>query len=206
MPADTRTRILETASRLFHEQGYAATGVATILREAGVNSGSLYHFFPSKEALLIGVLAWYQTMLGPLIMEPVEAAETDPVERIFVLLAVYRRGLAETDCRLGCPIGNLALEVSDTHPEVRPEIDVNFVRWAAWVERWLDEAGDRLPAATDRGALARFVLTVMEGGLMQARAADDLRPFDQAVALLRDYFDRLCGPAAHPTDSQEVPR
>ena len=46
----TRDRILETARRLFHEQGYHATGIATILREAGVNSGSLYHFFESKDA------------------------------------------------------------------------------------------------------------------------------------------------------------
>ena len=39
----TRERILRTAFQLFHEQGYHATGVATILREAGLNPGSLYH-------------------------------------------------------------------------------------------------------------------------------------------------------------------
>jgi len=39
--------------------------------------------------------------------------------------------------------------------------------------------------------LARFVLTVMEGGLMQARAAGELRPFDESVAQLRAYFDAL---------------
>ncbi|MEE8447296.1 MAG: helix-turn-helix domain-containing protein, partial [Gemmatimonadota bacterium] len=50
--SETRDRILEVAARLFHKRGFRATGVATILREAGVNSGSLYHFFPSKEAVL----------------------------------------------------------------------------------------------------------------------------------------------------------
>ena len=39
--------------------------------------------------------------------------------------------------------------------------------------------------------LARFVLTVMEGGLMQARAAGDLKPFDESVAELRGYFSLL---------------
>ena len=53
---DTRERILRTAFQLFHEQGFNATGVATIAREAGVNPGSLYHFFESKDDLLLAVL------------------------------------------------------------------------------------------------------------------------------------------------------
>lgn len=191
MAPDTRERLLQTAARLFHEQGFAATGVATICREAGVNAGSLYHFFPSKDALLLGVLRWYEDHLDPIIMGPVEAAEPDPIERIFVLLSRYRAGMVATECRMGCPVGNLALEVSDTHPEARPHIDTNFTNWSARIEGWLDEAADRLPTGTDRGALARFVLTVMEGGIMQARASDELGPFDDSVRQLRAYIDSL---------------
>src|SRR5215470_16101029 len=101
----TRARILETARRLFYEQGYHATGIATILREADVNSGSLYHFFSSKEALLKGVLEHYVDLLRPAVMEPAEAATRDPVERIFTLLANYRAGLELARCKMGCPIG-----------------------------------------------------------------------------------------------------
>jgi AcrR family transcriptional regulator len=46
----TRERLLETSARLFLDQGYHATGVSTILAEAGVNAGSLYHFFPGKRS------------------------------------------------------------------------------------------------------------------------------------------------------------
>lgn len=196
MAPDTRDRILQTAARLFHEQGYAATGVATICREAGINSGSLYHFFASKDELLLGVLRWYEDHLDPIVMGPVEAVEPDPVERIFRLLANYRAGMVATECRMGCPVGNLALEVSDTHPEARPHIDVNFHNWAARIESWLVEAGERLPAGTDRRALSRFVLTVMEGGIMQARASDELGPYDDSVRQLRAYIDSLLERAA----------
>ena len=201
MPPETRQRILDAAARLFHEQGYAATGISTILREAGVNAGSLYHFFPNKDALLVAVLEYYRDALRPVVMDPPEASTADPIERIFTLLAWYRDIMVQTGCRLGCPIGNLALELSDTHPEIRPLIDVNFRNWAAAIESWLDEAADRLPPDCDRGALSRFILTVMEGGLMQARAADDLGPFDDSVAVLRDHMARLCADA--PT-SQET--
>lgn len=187
----TRERILDAAARLFHEQGFAATGISTLLREADVNSGSLYHFFASKEALLSGVLERYTEMLDPIVLAPRERAEKDPIERVFTLLAWYRGGLLQSGCGLGCPIGNLALELSDTYPEIRPMIRRNFDGWKAGVQRWLEEAGARLPDDVDRGELAAFVLTVMEGGIMQARAERSLAPFDASVAQLRSYFDML---------------
>ena len=69
----TRERLLQTAFQLFHEQGYHATGVATILREAGVNAGSMYHFFSSKDDLLLKVLEFALDYLEPMVMGPAEA-------------------------------------------------------------------------------------------------------------------------------------
>jgi AcrR family transcriptional regulator len=189
--AETRDRIIGAARRLFHEQGYAATGVATILREAGVHPGSLYHHFADKEAVLSAVLETYPALLEPMVTGPVERATSDPIERVMALLAFYRRELVRTGCRMGCPIGNLALEVSDDHPDVRPLVQANFAAWTATVARWLGDAADRLPKGTDRDRLARFVLAVMEGAVMQARADDDLASFDAATAELRRHFELL---------------
>jgi AcrR family transcriptional regulator len=188
---NTRDRIVRTAFQLFHEQGYNATGVATIVREADVNPGSLYHFFESKDALLLGVLEFALRYLGEAVMNPVEAQTADPMDRVFTLLKHYRQRMERERCRLGCPIGNLALEVSDGNADARRLVHSNFENWASRVEGWLNDAGDRLPADVDRRQLARFVLTVMEGGLMQSRAAGHLGPFDESVAVLRDYFRRL---------------
>lgn len=193
----TRDRILETARRLFHEQGYHATGISTILREAGVNSGSLYHFFASKDELLVGVLEYYTRLLHPVVMGPVEQSTGDGIDRIFALLKNYRDGLASLDFRMGCPIGNLALEVADDHAQARALIVSNFESWAATVGSWLESARDRLPRQTDLEALSRFVLTVMEGGMMQARAARDIAPMDQSINNLRSYFALLQMQAQH---------
>jgi TetR/AcrR family transcriptional repressor of nem operon len=189
--SDTRQRLLETAFQLFHEQGYHATGVATILREAGVNPGSMYHFFSSKDDLLLKVLEFALGYLEPMVIGPVEAEAADPIERVFALLHQYRARIGANDCRMGCPIGNLALEVSDGNSQARELIHRNFENWAGRVEGWLNDAGDALPGGLDRAKLARFVLTVMEGGLMQARAAGHMGPFDDSVAVLRDHFARL---------------
>jgi AcrR family transcriptional regulator len=191
MPLNTKDTLLDAAARLFHEQGFAATGVSTILRESGANSGSLYHFFPTKESLLVGVLKRYTEMLRPVVMDPIERQTQDPIERVFALLAWYRGGMVATGCKLGCPIGNLALELADNHPDVRELCDVNFANWVDAVRQWLDDAGERLPKDFDRRELAQMVLNTMEGGIMQARSRGSVEPFDAAVRQLRKYFDYL---------------
>jgi AcrR family transcriptional regulator len=176
---------------LFLEQGFTATGVAQILQKADARSGSLYHFFPTKEDLLLAVLERYKDLLWPIVMQPVFDRVTDPIERIFGVLDGYRRMLTMTGCGQGCPIGNLALELSDSLPAARELIAENFGGWKDAIRQCLDEAAGRLPADLDRRRLASFVLAVMEGGVMQAKAYRRLDPFDAAVTQLRDYFDRL---------------
>ncbi len=193
MATDTKDRILEVAARLFAEQGYHATGVAGILRAGGVKSGSLYHFFSSKEDLLVAVMQRHLDLLRPRILERAEAESTsdDPLEHVFSLLGIYRRSLLISGITLGCPVGDLALGVGNSVPRVRTLIEEYFSAWIAQVQVWLDAAGSRLPAGLDRGALSHQVLAVAQGGIIQARAAESLDPYDACVAQLRSTFELL---------------
>ena len=187
----TAERLVFAAMRLFSEKGYGSTSVADILREAGANSGSLYHAFPTKQDLLLAVLALYRDGIGPMLLAPAWAGVDDPIDRVFALLAAYRRMLVENDCVYGCPIGSLALELHEPDPPVRELLAVNFDGWVAAIEGCLDAARNRLPKATDTRALGQFVLTVMEGGVMQSRTHRSIEAFDAGVTMLRDYFNRL---------------
>jgi AcrR family transcriptional regulator len=184
----TRERIVMAAMELFWEKGYHSTSIADILKKAGANSGSLYHFFPAKQNLLTAVLDTYVEGIYPMLLDPAWDGVDDPIERIFALLARYRELLVETECFFGCPIGNLALEMHEPDPAVREKLAANFSAWTKAIEQCLDGAADRLPADVDRQALAQFVLTTMEGGVMQARTHRKLAPFDASVGQLRNYF------------------
>lgn len=188
MKTETRERILEVARKLFWEQGYTATGIAQILRAADARSGSLYYFFPTKEDLLLAVLERYQDMLEPMVVRPVFEHVRDPIERIFGILDGYRRLLVATKYQHGCPIGNLALEVSNAQPPARKLLAENFTGWRKVIEQCLAGAAGCLPASLDREQLALFVLTTMEGAVMLARTYQSLEPYDAAIAQLRDYF------------------
>ena len=191
MTKKTRDRLIEAARRLFWEQGYTATGIAQIVQAAGARSGSLYYFFPTKEDLLRAVLETYKDLLEPCVVQPVFERVRDPIERIFGILDGYRRQLAATKYRHGCPIGNLALEVGNVIPAARSLLAENFSAWQRVIETCLEEASGRLPAGLDRGQVALFVLTTMEGAVMLARTYRSLEPYDAAVSQLRDYFALL---------------
>ena len=188
---DTRSRLVLAAMQLFWAKGYNSTSIADVLQTAKVNSGSLYYFFPGKTDLLVAVLDMYHDGIRQMLLEPAWAGVNDPIERIFALLAHYRQSLADTDCFYGCPIGSLALELHEPDPPVRERLAKNFSAWIDAIAECLQQAKARMPAELDRRELAQFVLTTMEGGVMQARTFRDIAYFDAAVRQLRQYFKRL---------------
>ena len=187
----TRDRLVFAAMKLFGEKGYLSTSVQDILREAGANAGSLYHAFPTKQDVLVAVLDLYRQGIEPMLLAPAWSGIDDPVDRVFALLALYRRLIVETECQYGCPIGSIALELHDADPIVRERLAENFTGWVDAVEASLRSAAGRFRPGTDFRALAEMALNVMEGGVMQARTFRDVAPFDRAVAQYRAYLDAL---------------
>jgi AcrR family transcriptional regulator len=193
-PADrrgTRERLIEAAMELFVLHGYGPTGLAQIARRAEAHPGSLYHFFPTKEDLLAATLEKRKELLWPEVLEPIWSRIDDPLERVFGLLEGYRRMLELTEFRHGCPIGNLVLELAESHPHARGLLAENFDNWLDFVQRCFAEARERLPEETDPRALAVFVLTTMEGAVMLARTYRSFEAYDAAIVSLRDYVERL---------------
>jgi hypothetical protein len=116
------------------------------------------------------------------------------------VLADYRHRLVVCNLEYEYPIGKLSLEVGRRSEAAREKIAANFAAWRRHIRNCLDAAADRLPPNVDRDALAAFVLTVMEGGVMQARAHHDLALYDESIQNLRNYFNMLLAQrAANPT-------
>lgn len=204
---------------LFVFHGYERTGLAQIARRAGANPGSLYYFFPTKEDLLAATLERRKVLLQPEVLAPIWARVSDPIERVFGLLAGYRQMLIMTEFDHGCPIGNLVIELANSHANIRRLLAENFDNWLGAVQACFEEARERLPARTQPRQLAVFVLTTMEGAVMLARTYRDFEAYDAAVVTLRDYIERLLAegrdwappeeaavpPALPPQLSQETP-
>jgi AcrR family transcriptional regulator len=176
------------AAGLFLRQGYAATGVNEIMQRAGVTAGSFYHFFATKEELLLAVV----DRLGGELEAELEAAAAgggEPLGRLLAAVAAARsRRAAEAP---GSPLGVLAAELSVSHPEVRARIAAVY---AAWIERasgLLAAGGAQLPAELDLRALARFILAALEGGLLLARLEAGAGAIDDVAAGIERHLELL---------------
>jgi len=139
----TRGQLIAIATRMFAERGYEDTSIEAVLREAGVSRGSLYHHFPSKEALFEAVAEEVETSVGAQTLlaasgseGPVEALQAgfvawirlagDPVVRRILLidapsvLGWERWRAMEEHHALG--LIRAALQAIADHGKVRPEL------------------------------------------------------------------------------------
>lgn len=112
-----RERILETAARLFYEQGYRATGVNQIVEEAGVAKASFYHHFASKEAL---AEAWLEARHRSWMSDFRSAvdAHEQPERRLAAVFEFLERWAEEPGYR-GCAFLNMTSEFPDGRTAVR---------------------------------------------------------------------------------------
>jgi AcrR family transcriptional regulator len=191
---NTRDRLIDSARYLFWERGFAETSMVDLLTHARVNSGSFYHFFESKEALLRAVLEDYLHLLKPMVVDPAFAQTNEPMARIFAILAGYRARILQTDCKYGCPLGRLALEIDPENLPAHKLIAENFQSWIGVVRECIEQLKDRLPKSTNPDALSTYVLAVMEGGVMLSRSYGSVEPFDRAIGQLREHFRLLLKP------------
>ena len=126
------------------------------MRRAGVNTGSVYHFFPGKQDVLLAVLTAYRDGIDAMLLTPAWGTIDDPIERVFALLARYRVLIVQNHCTYGCPIGSLALELHEPDPAVRELLAENFQAWTGAVEKNVRAAKLTLPKgghAQDGGGL-----------------------------------------------------
>ena len=174
---DTRRRIVEAARDLIYSRSYSDVGVQAICAEAGVKKGSFYHFFPSKRDLTLAVVDELLVLFRQRL-EQAFVQEVPPMERLdhFVrsTYELQRALKLEGGAMLGCPFGNLALEMSTQDEVIRCRLDRVFSELQGYFERALAEALDRGDLATlDVEATAEAMFAYMEGVMLMAKTRND---------------------------------
>ncbi len=178
--SDARERLIDTAVGLIRARSYASVSVDDLCRNAGVRKGSFYHFFPSKRDLALATLdAWWEGTRSE-VLEPAFQPDVPPLQRIERAFQRSVRQQALTKQRnghfLGCPFGNLALELAAQDETMRLRLEATFGRFAGYFERALLEARDAGQVApdTDVQATAQALLAYLYGAILLAKTADDV--------------------------------
>ena len=182
----THERIVSAAARAIRRSGYDGTGVADIMKEAGLTHGAFYAHFASREAMLAEAAsrACAESAAAAADVVAQEPAGT----ALAAMLGAYLSHAHVENVELGCPLAALGSETSRQAPEVRRVATRHITELIDLGARQLPDWGQ--PSAHER---ALVTLSTMVGALLLARAVDDPGLSDS----LRDAALKHLLPAAH---------
>jgi len=193
-PERTRQRLLQAAFREIHRSGFQSAGIDAILAATNVTKGALYYHFESKETLGYAVVEeiiakftrdrWLRPMLS----------EGQPID---ILIGVVRRIPARLkDVRAGCPLLNLAQEMSPLDEQFRKRLESIFLDWQEGVATLLRKGQSQGTVRRDLNPdeTASFLVAMVEGYATLAKNAQDTKVWNAGIRNIVEWLKSLRAP------------
>ncbi len=186
--ASTRQRILETAAKLMYKNGVNGTSIDDVLNASSTGKSQFYHYFTNKDALVKELIDYHLAALPA-----AQAAMLDNLGSVAGIDAWldqvvldYKSGVYAQ----GCPIGNLASELSGQNEELRQNLQATFNHWETRLEAGLIQmrAKGQLRSGVDPIQLATFCVAAIEGALLLAKTNQSVTPLESTVAQVKSHI------------------
>ncbi|PXX68729.1 TetR family transcriptional regulator [Nocardia tenerifensis] len=185
-----RTRLIESAIELVREQGVHAAGLAALLDRSKASRNSLYQHFPSGKSELVATAT---TIAGARLSAVIEkiTASRPPDRWLEALFGWWVSTLTASSFRTGCPIAGAAL--AESEPGVQSSAGAVFSEWHEKLGAGFATAG---LSAEEANSFASFVISAIEGAIVQSRAMKSTAPLTDAQRHLTVLLERYLPPAA----------
>lgn len=191
-PDVTRDKLLNAAFYEIHLRGFQAASLDTILARAGVTKGALYHHFPDKASLGYAVLD--EVVRGLMLLRWAAVSTTDdPVTGLQRILVERSAEMTPEMVELGCPLNNLAQEMSPLDEGFRRRVNATLDEWtdafASALER--GQADGTVRRDFDSRKVAGFLVSSVEGSYGVAKGAKSTRMFRSNLEVLSSFLESL---------------
>ncbi|MCZ8511606.1 TetR/AcrR family transcriptional regulator [Paenibacillus filicis] len=186
-----KQEIISIATEIIHSKGYQPTSISDILDASNIGKGQFYHYFASKYDLGLAVVEYIiQNMTNPLITNTLQSKD-DPKSKINKMLdwvIAYHSGMQE---KLGCPIGNLAIEMSEHDETFRSKIQHFLTRWIEAIDNSLAEMieQNQLNSNVDTRKSAEAIASMVQGGILLMKNQKDIQILKNVVDMIRLQFN-----------------
>jgi len=192
-PDATRERLLQAAFTEIYKRGYIAASVDRIVEESGLTKGALYHHFGSKKGLARAVIdsiisrSVVDSFLSPL-GDPV-----DPIDAIKTCITTKIGQLTPEMVACGCPLNNLAQELSASDDDFREQIEALYERWRMGLTDVLARGQREGSVRHDVDAIevATFIVATLSGIAGFAKSARSVDVARRSTKILLGFLDTL---------------
>jgi TetR/AcrR family transcriptional regulator, transcriptional repressor for nem operon len=196
-PERTRERLLKAGFREVYRSGFQSASIDSILAATNVTKGALYHHFKSKEALGHAIIdEVIATFPRDRWLLPLQRGEDkNPIDALIGIVHAIPSGPRELNG--GCPLVNLAQEMSQLDEQFRKRLEAIFRGWQEGVAQALRRGqsqgtvrGDLVPEET-----ASFLIAMVEGYEVLAKNAQDVEVWNAGVRNIVGWLQSLRAPA-----------
>jgi TetR/AcrR family transcriptional regulator, transcriptional repressor for nem operon len=193
-PERTRERLLQAAFREVYRSGFQSAGLDTILASTGVTKGALYHHFKSKEGLGYAVV---EEVIGPDLrakwLLPLKTCK-DPIDALIGI--VQGESVRHEDVRGGCPLNNLAQEMSPLDEGFRKRLAMVFHAWQEGIASALREGQVHgiVRRDVEPAEAAGFLIATLEGYVSLAKNAQDAKVMKAGIRNIVVWLESLRPP------------
>jgi len=176
----TRQKIINSAYNLFYKRGFNGTSIDDILKDSGLNKGSLYHIFKSKKELLLAVI---EEKIAYSLEQKYMDIET--IEQPLKCLGEKLLTTDSFDFKHGCALNNLVQEMTPVDEDIAKALlkvynDLEHYYFLALREEDMSDKEKKL--------LAKMMVATIEGAIMAAKAAQDKEPY---ILIVQQLFKNL---------------
>jgi TetR/AcrR family transcriptional repressor of nem operon len=206
-PERTRERLLKAGFREVYRSGFQSASIDTILAAANVTKGALYYHFESKEALGHAIVdEVVATFLRNRWLLPLQQGEDkDPIDALIDI--VQSIPAQPRDVKGGCPLVNLAQEMSLLDEQFRKRLEAMFHAWQESVAMALQRGQSQETVRHDvvPEEAASFLIAIVEGYEVLAKNAQDVKVWNAGIRNIVGWLQSLRAPSQSAKSGRRMP-
>jgi TetR/AcrR family transcriptional regulator, transcriptional repressor for nem operon len=203
-PERTRERLLQAAFREVHRSGFQSAGIDRILAATNVTKGALYYHFDSKEALGYAIV---EEIIAKLVRDRWLHPLLSNGQPIDILIGIVRRTpVRREDVRAGCPLLNLAQEMSPLDEQFRKRLERIFLAWQEGVATLFRKGQSQGTVRRDLNPdeTASFLIAMVEGYVSLAKNAQDAKVWEVGIRNIVGWLRSLRAPRQSRTGGRRI--
>jgi TetR/AcrR family transcriptional repressor of nem operon len=186
---ESRKRIIEKAAPLFNRKGFEGCSMQEIVKAVGLEKGSLYGHFPTKEALAVAAFdyAWNETSAARM-------AKVNTVKHAIEKLKIHVHNVVSLPSFPGgCPLLNTITDNDDGDPALKKMARGALKQWRSYLQSIVKEGQERkeIRSEIDPEEVASLIISLLEGAMALDRVDRKSGFLEAAGRHLTFYLDAI---------------
>lgn len=190
MKENMRDILIQTMFESLYHEGYNASNLIDLLKQAGTSKGGMYHYFSSKKELAIESMRIVSDNFIEQFWGGHFEHYDDPLHALSEILKALPKakiiGNCPFDFRYGCPLNHMIQEMSALDKDFKILLESVMDRWIALIAKHLKRAQEAgiMGNSFEPNALAQFIVSSVEGTLTLMKVKQEIRVYEENTALL----------------------